>query len=356
MRASRGLIGRNWRGAIVQVVNNLSKLLYSAKLKLFYILRPTPIDAQNHIAGIFCSSGTTGLPKGVSLSHAGLLGIQANFELVQSHDILLCFSQLYWITGIMTLTWGTLYGATRIITTDKFSPESAFRIIPQYKVSYALNGVNQMILMLKHEAIGEADLTSMKNYCMSGCKVPFGLPAEFNKYFPDGETHIFMGMTETCGVYASVRTKHCEKDTVGQLTFDVQVKIVDEDGNRCGVNVDGELCLKLRYNFLGYYNNAEATKDAFDSEGFFLTGDICHFDAEGDLYVVDRKKDMMKYCNYQITPSEIEAVLLQSPDIEAACVAGIPDLIALDLPAVAVIRKEGSKITAQEVFDMVAGA
>lgn len=366
--------------------------------------RPTPINGSTEIAGILCSSGTTGLPKGichifhlcprqntpnsalgyaeflqlmlrtnvvsfipqfaliltttsagVCLSHAALLATQANFELIHSDDVLLCFSQLYWITGVVILICGTLFGATRIITTEKFSCELAFRLIPQYSITYVLNAVYQMVSMLKHEAVAQANLRSLKNYCVGGAKVPFGLLGEFNKHFPDGESHIIIGMTETAGIYGSVPAKNCIKDTVGQLSYDVVAKIVDENGNRCDANVDGELCLKLPFEFLGYFNNQEASEQALDAEEFFMTGDICHFDEDGDLLIVDRKKDMMKYCNYQITPSEIEALLVQSTDIEAACVIGIPDIIAFDLPAAALVRKAGSNITAGQVYSLVEG-
>lgn len=281
--------------------------------------------------------------------------MQTNLETVQSDDILLCFSQLYWLTGVVTLLTGTLYGATRLITTQRFSTELAFRLIPQYKVSFIINAVYQLASMVRHDQIDKVDLTSLKNYCVGGSKVPVGMASEFNKHFPDGDVYDILGMTETAGIYASGPARNSDKGTVGRLSYDIVAKIIDEDGKRCGINVDGEVCLKPRYKHLGYYNNPKATEEAFDNEGFFLTGDIGHFDEDGDLFIIDRKKDMLKYCNYQVTPSEIEAILSKSKDIEGACVVGIPDLVATDLPAAAIIRKKGSAITAKEVYNIVAG-
>lgn len=133
------------------------------------------------------------------------------------------------------------------------------------------------------------------------------------------------------------------------------MKIVDDDGNRCGVNVDGEICLKTTYKFIGYYNNREATEELFDKEGFLKTGDIGHFDEDGDLFIVDRKKDLLKYCNFQISPSEIDSYLIESPAIKSACVVGIPDPLVTDLPAAVVVRADGSNITEEEICNMVAG-
>lgn len=321
---------------------------------MLILYRPALIDGANAIAAILCSSGTTGLPKGVSLSHTGLLGTQADFPLIQSQDVLLCFSQLYWITGIITLILGTLFGAMRIITVEKFTPEISFRVIPKYKITFVLNAAYQLVSMLKHDAIGKTDLTSVKTYCVAGSRLPFGSLTEFNKNFPDGDTYNLMGMTETCGIYCYARMKSSNEDTAGQLRPHIEMKIVDNNGHRCGVNVDGEVCLKLKHRFLAYYNNEEATRETFDEEGFFVTGDIGHFDADGDLFIVDRKKDMLKFNNYQITPAEIEAVLGKVSDIEASCVVGVPDNDGLDLPAAAVIRKKGSNISAEHIYDIVA--
>lgn len=151
-----------------------------------------------------CSSRTTGAPKsilifrkkshtqhtfqrncsqsynistlcaGISLSHAMLLDTYSQFELVQSHDVLLSFTQLSWIGGIRALLWGTLYGATRIITTEQFTPEIAFRLIPQYKVSCLINVAYQMSLMHEHNAIDQVDFSSLKRYFVGG-KAPLGL-------------------------------------------------------------------------------------------------------------------------------------------------------------------------------------
>lgn len=212
-----------------------------------------------------------------------------------------------------------------------------------------------MIAMQKHEAIGRTDLTTMKTFFFGGTKVPLGSAAEFNKHFPDGVALAGLGMTEIAGIHAFCQTKYTEKDTAGQFGINVVAKIVDEKGERCGVNVDGELCLKTLYPFFGYYNNAEATKESFDAEGFLKSGDICHFDEDGDLFVVDREKDMIRYGPVQIKPSEIEALLIRSPKIAEVCVIPIPDCIAIELPAAVVVRKNGYKISAQTIYDMVAG-
>lgn len=106
-------------------------------------------------------------------------------------------------------------------------------------------------------------------------------------------------------------------------------------------------------NFSGYYGNKAATDALYDSEGFIQTGDIGHFDKDGLLYVTDRKKDFIKYCNYMISPSEIEDFLVGCPDVASVCVVGITDRFAGDLPAAVIVRERKSAITEQEISEMV---
>lgn len=144
-------------------------------------------------------------------------------------------------------------------------------------------------------------------------------------------------------------------NTVGKLSKGTQVKIVDEHGNRCGPNVDGEICVrKTHYKILGYFANKSATDELLDAEGFLQTGDIGHFDENGCLCFVDRKKDLWKYNNIHISPSEIEAFLLESPHIHSACVVGIPSE-GNDLPAAVIVRASSSNISEREVYDLIAG-
>lgn len=253
----------------------------------------------------------------------------------------------------MNLLWGVLFGATRIITTQKFSPELEFHLIEKYKVTLVMNAVYQMVSLVKSSLIETTDLSTVKHYFVAGNKVPYVIAAKLNKYLVNGNVHNVIGMTETSGIYAGVFPEFSDKDTVGKLLSSVKAKIVDDSGNACGININGELGLKFNYKLIGYYGNRDATEQVFDEEGFLMTGDIAHFDENGYLFVVDRKKEMLKCYNFQVTPSEIEGLLINSADIEAACVVGIPDIIAGDLPAVAIIRKNNSKVTEQDISLMV---
>lgn len=267
---------------------------------------------------------------------------------------MLSFSTLYWISTIVNVLRGLFSGATRIITTEVFSPELQLRMIEQYKVTFTINAPFQLVLMLKNEMFRKEDCSSLKYLITGGSKLPFQLKNDVEKYLPNAKVSVVYGMSEI-GQISSDFPYSNKKDSVGRLMDGYCMKIINDNGNRCGINEDGEICLKMNYKILGYFNNAEATKKAFDDEGFFLTGDIGHFDEDGELFFSDRKKDLLKYCGYQVSPSEIDAYLLTSNDIKSACVIGIPDSIATELLAAVIVRSEGSNVTEKDVFDMIAG-
>lgn len=289
------------------------------------------------------------------LSHAMILSSISQGILANATDVLLSFSSLYWLSGILFLLLGTMAGATRIITTDAFSPELHLRFIRQYKVSIALNAPHHLTLILKSAEIANADFSSLKLQATGGSKVPMHVKNELNSYLPNGHVYVGYGMSEVCGLISFDDPSAKHKDSVGRLVIGTHMKIVDDDGNRCGVNVDGEICLKMNYKCLGYYENKKSTDELFDDEGFIKSGDLGHFDEDGYLYIVDRKKDVLKYCNMQISPSDIEAYLIESPHIKSACVFGVPDNFAGELPAAAIVKNEGSNITEKEIHELVTG-
>lgn len=291
---------------------------------------------------------------GVALSHAAFLDQITQIAIVGTDDISLCFSSLYWVTGFNTLIWGTFIGATRVITKQGFSPELELRLIEKYNVSMLINAPYHVSLLLKCDALKTTNLSSVKYFLFGGGKLGDNVQAEMKEHLPNGQLYNIYGMSEVAGIISSQLMAPNRTNTAGQLMNGVTAKITDDDGNHCGVGIDGEVCVKLNYKFLGYYGNQAATNEAIDEEGFLMTGDIGHFDEDGFLYIVDRKKDLLKYRGFQISPSEIEAFITTLPGIKSVCVVGITDEDGVDLPAGVIVRKSDG-ISENEVFDAVAG-
>lgn len=196
------------------------------------------------------------------------------------------------IAGLLPFLLSPIAGTTRILTTEPFSIELQHRMIEKYKLTVVENDSYELLLMLKSGLLSRADLTSVRHMIVGGCKIPFAIRKEINSYLPNGNVHIDYGATELGGVSFDY-PKFTEKDTVGKLVNGVTVKIVDEQANRCGIDEEGEICVKARFKFLGYFKNQQLTDDVMDREGFFKTGDIGHIDQDGYLFIVDRKKHII---------------------------------------------------------------
>lgn len=289
------------------------------------------------------------------MSHAALINSILDYPSIGVDDILFCFSTVYWLGAWFFLLSGTFRGTTRVITRAAFSVDLELRFIEKYKISSIINTPHQVAMLLKSDGIDQTDLSTIKMLIVSGTKFLVDTKTKMFNYLCNGTICNGYGMSEVAGYVTCDFCERLTHDTVGQILNGCQIKITDKNGYRCGVNIDGEICIKTKYKFLGYYGSPEATAELFDDEDFVKSGDIGHFDEEGNLYVVDRKKDLLKYCMFPIAPSEIEDFLIQSPDISAVCVVGIPDDFATDLPAAVIVRNKNCNITEEQVFDMVSG-
>lgn len=271
-----------------------------------------------------------------------------------SDNVTFSFSSLYWLSGLATLLVGTFAGNKRIITTEPFSPELLLSIIEKFKVQTVLTSAYQVVLTSKCKKLSSADLSSVQVLACGGAKVPFEVCEQLKQYLPNGIVVIGYAISEI-GVGISGSLLLCDGDSLGKLCDGIEMKIIDENGKKCGVGEDGDICVKAQNKVLGYYANETATKEILDDEGFVLTGDIGHFDEKGILYFVDRKKDLLKYRSFQISPAEIENFLIENPQIKAACVVGIQDEESNDLPAAVVVKNENCDITKEEIEQLVAG-
>lgn len=239
------------------------------------------------------------------------------------------------------------------MTRKKSSPESQLGLVDKYEITFIANGTQEMVLLAKNKSLEKANLASLK-YCLTGgATIPLTLAAKLDSYLENGSVILSYSMTEAAG-FITFDSKFSR--SVGQLVNNVTVKIIDKYGQRCGVGDDGEICVKLVNHFLGYYRNPRATEEFVDSEGFIRTGDIGRFDENGSLHVVERKKDLLKYDNQQIAPSEIEAFLMEMPNVNSACIVGLTDPnYRGDLLAAVIIRNDNLQTTEVEIVKIVAG-
>lgn len=272
---------------------------------------------------------------------------------INSNDIALTFSSLYWISGFGILLVATFVGAQRIITNDRFSPQLMLDLIEKYRVTFTITAPSAIAIMLTNARIETADLSSLTFFMSAGSKLHAELELRMNRYLPNCKVYSGYGLSEATGV-VSVNYPEPRIDSVGLLAPGLRVKIINDQGNSCGIGENGEILLNMQYEFVGYYGDAQSTGDTLDADGFVHSGDIGHFDDDGYLYIVDRLKDILKYMNFQISPSEIENTILKHPGVKQVCVVGVPDVMCTDLPAAVVVpNRDVEEITEADIHAVV---
>lgn len=273
-------------------------------------------------------------------------------RLLLSGDVYLSFSSLYWLTGIWALVGGTVAGITRIITTQPFSPDLMLQLIERYGVTFTLTAPSHVARLLQSPLIGTTNLSTLRNYICGGSAVAPELLEKFNKLLPTGVLNAY-GLSEVSGIVTANEARL--EGSVGTLNDGMVVQIVDEVGQRCGIFDDGEILVKAPFTFLGYWGDEAATAEAVDADGWLHTGDVGHFDENGFLYLVDRKKDILKYRNYQISPSELENLILRCDGVAEVCVVGVPDVVSTDLPAAVIVKAAGKEVNIEEITALIKG-
>lgn len=245
-------------------------------------------------------------------------------------------------------------GATRVMTTDEVTPELALHIWDTYRVSTTLIPMYTVSLMLQCPAIDAFDLSSMKKLFCGGSVISDLHCHRLDKYIPNGSILLVYGMTETAGMVTHGVLG--DRDAaVGLLLPGQHIRIVSENGSVCGPNEKGEVHIKAEIPYMGYWNDSVKTQELFDEEGWLRSGDIGHFDAAGYLYITDRKKEMLKYKGGNVSPSEVENIVLDVPGVKAVCVVGAFHKGVEEKPFAFVVRDVNCSVTELMIQEMVDG-
>lgn len=292
---------------------------------------------------------------GALLTHAMVLDKVCRFsEFIGAEDILLAFNPLGGVSGIRIYITPILNGATIIANQGSYSPDRFFKLIEKFKVTYALVPALQTSQLIKHPQFKSADLSSLRLCTSGGLKISPHVIQRMNQQLTNGKLCPIFGLTESAGAIA-LNLHRPINNSVGQLISGCEAKIINEHGDRLGINEIGELCFKSTYMFQGYLTDEENVTSPFDDEGFFSTGDIAHFDDNGDLFIVDRKKLVFKSDGGLVIPNEIEGFLNQIDGVSLSCLVPVLNSIGDHLPAAVIVKSENSKCTAESIYNAVLG-
>ena len=315
------------------------------------------IDPMEDLVALPYSSGTTGLPKGVMLTHHNLVANICQMEGLRyftESDTLICVLPLFHIYGlVVVLNMGLFSGAT-IVTMPRFDLEQFLKAVQDYEVTLA-HLVPPIVLGLsKHPVVDNYKLPKLKTI-FSGA-APLG--EELTRACMDRLGVIIRqgyGMTETSPVTHSSPAPPLELKfgSVGVAAPNTECKIIDlESGEPLGPGERGEVLVRGPQVMKGYLNRPDATAETIDGEGFLHTGDIGYADEDGHFFIVDRAKELIKYKGFQVPPAELEAVLLTHPCIADAAVIPYPDDEAGEVPKGIIVLKQPAE--AEAILQFVA--
>lgn len=317
------------------------------------------------------TSGTSGLPKGVPLSNDNLLSVVKSLGLelpgFGADSVNLVCAPFFHIGGVGYYLLGIHSGALNILL-PKFDPAQVRDVLIEKKVTNALLVPAMIKSLLSLPGMEDTEFPFLRNIQYGGSPVSDAVLEKANQIFRCSFTRAY-GLTETSGIASLLRfdenmnyfnDKNNEKyikrmKSVGKPSPEMEICIKNEQGFICAFEEAGEVCIRGKYLFSGYWNKSDVNSASFDSDGFFHTGDIGKMDSEGYLFLLDRKTDMILSKAENIYPAEIENHLSDHKSIYDSAVAGIPDAEFGEVPAAFIVLKKGEQLNLESLRDFLSG-
>lgn len=318
-------------------------------------------------AMILFTSGTTGRAKGAVLSHFGTCSsvwsnLFAGFLVAEkmanrfgvtveqlmaraSQPSLLLMFPLFHTSGVHTGLLASLMRGGKIVLLRRWDVVEALTLIQREKVTQFPCVPTMLWDLIRSPELQRFDVSSLTNVSTGGQALQAGLLAEITRNFPRAVPGTGFGMTETTGAVAMCVGEDylARPGTAGKVLPTTEVRVLRDDGSEATVGEPGEICLRGVSNMIEYWGEPEETARVFDADGFMRSGDIGYVDAEGYLYIVDRKKDMIISAGENIYCAEVERVLLAHPDLVEAAAFGVPDDRLGERLVVVVVPRRGEQ-------------
>nr|XP_039270552.1 4-coumarate--CoA ligase 1-like [Styela clava] len=310
-------------------------------------------DPRNDVFLLPYSSGTTGLPKGVVVSHYYTMAQ----TVINSVSFYQSRSSCQYIVIPMFHVFGysmalhTISRGSKLVVDKRFHLETMLEAVQRHQVTHVCTVPPIMIALASTHLHTKYNTSSLKRMLTGAAPCAPSLirtvQDKYNLLITPG-----YGMTEMVPITLADPLVS-RSDSVGTIVPNTEIMVIDpETGKELNAGEDGEILARGPQMMSGYLGNTQATKRTINADGWIHTGDLGHYDEDGMLYVVDRLKELIKYKGFQVAPAELESVLLTHPDIKDAAVIGIPDVLAGELPKAFVVRKSPS-LTEEAVIKFV---
>jgi len=314
------------------------------------------INPREDLAALPYSSGTTGFPKGVMLTHHNLVSMLCQLSAVDAlteSDTMICIVPMYHLYGLQVVVNLALSEGATVVTLPRFDLNQFLTTLERYSVTVAPLVPPIVLALSRAREVDNYDLSKLRLIHCGAASLPHNI-AQACEQRLGCDIRYGYGLTEVSPLsHASLPPRTDKPGSVGYCLPNTQCRILDyTTGVELGPNQEGEIWLRGPQVMKGYLGNPKATMNMITGEGWLRTGDIGYADEEGRLYVVDRLKELIKYKGRQVAPAELEAVLLSHPAIADAGVIPSPDDEAGELPKAFVVLK--GEVTAQEIMEFVA--
>ncbi|KAJ8658375.1 hypothetical protein O0I10_006060 [Lichtheimia ornata] len=307
---------------------------------------PMPRNADD-LAYLCFSSGTTGKSKGVMTSHDNIVANIKQFLQMESKyytpqnrhlGVLPCF-HMFALNLILHVPF---YTRTPVYLLPRFDLVGFCNTIQKQKITFACCVPPMLLLLAKSPEVPKYDLSSLLSIVVGAAPLDADLTRAVIRRLPQIRIKQGYGLTETSPLTSMQPDYQIVDGATGILAPDTLAKVVDEDGNERGIGERGELWIKGRQIMKGYINRPEETARSIDADGYFHTGDVAVIDKDGNIFIVDRIKELIKYKGFQVAPAELEALLLKNPLVADAAVIGVYDEEqATEIPRAYVVVKPG---------------
>ncbi|WP_175582676.1 4-coumarate--CoA ligase family protein [Nocardioides guangzhouensis] len=316
-----------------------------------------PVDLDSTVVLPY-SSGTTGVNKGVMLTHRNLVSNIAQtlaMAEVREDETLTAVLPFFHIYAMQVLMNTALRVGATVVTMPRFELEQFLSLHQEHGVTRSFVAPPIVLALARHPLVDDYDLSRLEQVFSAAAPLSAELALEAGKRLGCDVVQGY-GMTELSPVSHITPAGGFRPGSVGVTLPNTQTRVVDPaTGDDLDFGVDGEIWVRGPQVMKGYLNNERATAATITDDGWLRTGDIGHIDEDGHLFIVDRLKELIKYKGFQVPPAELEALLLTHPAVADAAVVGLPDEEAGEIPAAYVVRQPGTDATAEQIMGYVAG-
>ena len=325
-----------------------------------------PTADGDDVTIIMFTAGTTGTPKGVMLSHNSFTSyILANVEPVDmdTAEKNILTVPLHHIAGVQAVM-AAVYGGRTLVLQRQFDEEGWMKLVQEEKVNRAMMVPTMLKRLMDRPAFKDYDLSSLQVITYGAAPMPLEVIKKAIVEFPNTRFINAFGQTETASTITMLppdahdihegdpdyEQKMKRLGSIGKPLPDVEVRIVNEDGNDVALGENGEIVARGDRLMKGYWNREEATKETLRG-GWLYTGDLGYWDDEGFIFLSGRAKDFLKRGGEMIAPEEVEQIIMSHPSVDEAAIIGIQDIEWGERVRAIVVRKPGAELTAEEVIE-----